>query len=351
MKKLFKILWKCLLGAAAVVVVFIGVALAIAWGRDYRRYYVDKRLSKNVTVRYYYKQGDYRVHNREENKITIKGLTNVVCASEGDSLSVFFKDGLRGFLNVNTGYEVIPAQYKHAWVFSEGLAAVVDGSGKIGFINKENEVVIPCRYTYRKNQPIDYYFNNGYCVMTDERGACGVIDVNGRWVMEPKYDTIWKLHFGKYRIVKDGEKYGMIDENLHFVFPIEYDRIEFAEHEHDGVLLTKGHVKQHVAFDGTVINPFVIDAVEGLYYQRGIEPMEVQDKYGDIEVKIEVQTLADYVKYRVNGAYGVMHRETGRIVLPALYDEVDMVSPTLIEAQLSGTYDFVVFDTQGNRVH
>ena len=46
-------------------------------------------------------------------------------------------------------------------------------------------------------------------------------------------------------MVKDGNKYGMIDENLDFVFPIEYDWIDFADCEHDGVLLTKGCVKQH----------------------------------------------------------------------------------------------------------
>ena len=350
MKKFFKILWKSLLGVAAVAVVFIGVAMGNAWYDNYNRYYNDTRLSDDVTVRYYYNKQEYKVYNRQLGRITLKDVDNVVKASEGDSLTVFFRGKLRGFLDVNTGYEVIPAQYKHAWVFSEGLAAVVDESGKIGFINKDNEVVIPFQYSYRKNMPVDYYFSNGYSVMTDERGACGMIDKEGNWVMESKYDCIWKLHFGKYRIVKEGEKYGMIDENLNFTFPIEYDWIEFAERERDGVLLTKDHVKQHVAFDGTVINPFVIDGRQDLYYTQAIAPEVRYNGDGDAYVPTEASVLSDYMAFRVEDKKGVMHRETGRVIIPAQYAYIDMVSPTLFEASLWDSGESILIDVKGRRV-
>lgn len=352
MKKYFKIVWKSLLAVAAVSVVFIGVMMGCAWYNNYNSYYDKRWLSEDVVVKYCYNKDTHKVYNTKLKKVTMQNLDNVVAASEGDSLTVFFKDGLRGFLNTKTGYEVIPAQYKKAWVFSEGLAAVMDHSGKIGFINKDNEVVLPFVYNYRRNWPIDYYFNNGYCVMTDERGACGMIDKNGNWVMEPQYDSIWKLYFGKYRMVKEGDKYGMIDENLNFIFPIEYDRIEYPEQEHDGVLLTKGCVKQHASLDGTIINPFVIDYVENLYFTQRMATKVVCDEENDyISTVSEEEILADYVRYSVNSKYGLMHRETGNIILPAIYENIYMISSKLIGAQLSGTYDYVVFDTQGRRVH
>lgn len=117
------------------------------------------------------------------------------------------------------------------------------------------------------------------------------------------------------------------------------------------MLLTKGNVKLHVAFDGTIINPFVVDGTCDLYYKKNIEPVVVPDGDGDAYLATEEVVLADYVKYRVNSRYGVMHRETGEIVLPAIYQDIDMISSTLIKAQLSGTYNYVVFDTQGRRVH
>ncbi len=350
MKKFFKIVWKSLLGIAAVAVVFLGVILGYACYDNYTSYCNVAYLSNNVTVRYYYNQREHKVYNRQLDKITLKGLDKAVEPVEGDSLTVFFKDGVRGFLNANTGYVVIPAQYKKAWVFSEGLAAVVNESGKIGFINKDNEVVLPFVYDCRREYPIDYVFRNGLCVMTDERGACGVIDKEGNWVMEPQYDCIWNLYFDKYRIVKEGEKYGMIDENMKLVFPVEYDAIEFAESERDGVLLTKDYVTQHVAFDGRVIDLFVVDDVEDLHYTQAMGPMIVDDGYGNESLKTEKRVLADYVRYRANGLYGVMHRETGKVIIPPMYNEVEMVSPRLIKARINELWDYVLYDTEGRKV-
>ena len=225
MKKFFKIVWKGLLGLAVASVALFGVVLGWAWYEDYTSYYNDAFLSDDVMVRHYYSQREHKVYNRQLDKITLKGLDKAVEPVEGDSLTVFFKGRLRGFLNAKTGYVVIPAQYKKAWVFSEGLAAVMNESGKIGFINKDNEVVLPFVYDCRREYPIDYVFRNGLCVMTDEHGACGMIDKEGNWVMEPQYDCIWNLYFDKYRIVKEGEKYGMIDENMKLVFPVEYEAV------------------------------------------------------------------------------------------------------------------------------
>ena len=349
MKKFFKYVWKSLLALAAVAVVFVGVVLAYAWYDNYTSY-CERTLSEHVSKRYYYQQEEYKVYNDLTGKVTAKGLDRIVEAAKGDSLGVFFKQGKRGFLNVNTGRVEIPAQYRKAWVFSEGLAAVMNESGKIGFINKDNEVVLPFVYDCRREYPIDYVFRNGLCVMTDERGACGVIDKEGNWVMEPQYDCIWNLYFDKYRIVKEAEKYGMIDENMKLVFPVEYDAIEFAESERDGVLLTKDYVTQHVAFDGTVMDPFVVDDVEDLHYTQAMEPMIVGDGYGDESLKTEKTVLADYVRYRANGLYGVMHRETGKVIIPAQYEDVSMVSPTLFEVELWHTESSILLDINGRRV-
>lgn len=350
MKKFFKIVWKGLLGLAVASVALFGVVLGWAWYEDYTSYYNDAFLSDNVMVRHYYSQREYKVYNRQLDKITLKGLDRIVEAAKGDSLGVFFKQGKRGFLNVNTGRVVIPAQYRKAWVFSEGLAAVVNESGKIGFVNKDNQVVIPFRYDYRKEYPIDYLFHNGYCVMTDERGACGVIDKEGNWVMEPKYDCIWNLYFNKYRIVKEGEKYGMIDENLQFIFPVEYDMIEILTNEADGVMLTKGSVKQQTLFDGTIVNPYVIDGCSGLYYTKQIEPMMINYDEGSAYVKTEADVLSDFSVYWVGSNRGVMHRETGKVIIPAQYEDVSMVSPTLFEVELWHTESSILLDINGRRV-
>lgn len=49
-----------------------------------------------------------------------------------------------GFVNKN-GEEIIPCKYKEAYGFSEGLAGVKTKKGW-GFINKDDEEIIPCKY-------------------------------------------------------------------------------------------------------------------------------------------------------------------------------------------------------------
>lgn len=351
MKKFFKILWKGLLGLAAAVIVVVCVVMLYGWHEKQNSYYDDFALSDNVTVRYYYVKEEYRLYNRDEGRVVAKDLDQVVTPADGDSLTVYFKDGLRGFLNARTGRVVIPAQYRHAWVFSEGVAAVVDNSGKIGFINADNEVVLPFVYDYYVPQAIDYLFCDGLCVMTDDEGHCGLIDLAGRWAVEPEYDYIWQPKYGKYRMVRQGARYGMLGEHLDLLFPVEYDEADYGSTEADGVMLTRDGVKQQVAFDGTVIEPFVIDYASELYYLQRIAPLVVTDEDGSSTLRTEVAVLSEYLQYRVDDHWGMMHRETGKVILPALYGGIELLSPELVKAELDGgTGGHILFDINGQRV-
>lgn len=141
-----------------------------------------------------------------------------------DSLAVYALPNRRGYINVNTGRIVIDAEandYQKAWLFSEGLAAVMK-EGKIGFINARNEVVIPFQYDYSdecRMYDFGYLFHNGYCAMTNAEGDLGLIDRSGNWVVEPAYDQIWASHESGFRIVVDDGKYGVLDAAGAIVYP------------------------------------------------------------------------------------------------------------------------------------
>ena len=350
MKKLFKLLWKSILFSVCIVVLIVGILLIREWRCDYNQYWVDLNLSENVDVRWYYKKHEGAVYNRAEHKIVEKGIDRVVCPADGDSLTVFFRDGLRGYLNANTGKVVIPEQYRRAWIFSEGLAAVVNESGKICFINKDNEAILSFDITYNPNKSADYLFHGGYCMMTDSEGKCGMIDTSGHWVVAAEYDYIWAPHHDKYRIAKLDGKYGVFDKSFNLIFPVVYDRIEIADEESDGALLTKDGIKQQVAFDGTIIQSFVFDSTNDLYYTKSINPVVLSDGDGSSSLHTEVTILSDYLRYWIDGRCGVIHRTTGEVIIPALYDDIDMSSSTLFEAELLNVDGSILFDTNGQRV-
>lgn len=325
------------------ILAFIAVA-GLVCKEYYKEYYgqdgsyYDTHFSEYIVI-HEFNNNTFRVYNTSTGKYTTPKLEWIADAPSRDTLTVFSRKGKRGFLNINDGRIVIGEQYDKAWVFSEGLAAVVK-DGKIGFINARNEVVIPFRYdyAYRNGRAIDYLFCDGYCTMTDERGACGLIDKEGNWIIEPLYDCIWTSHNGGYRIVKEGCKYGLLNPELQFAFPIEYDRIEFAADGTD-ILLSQNGRKWQTDFDGNVTRPFVVDYTNWIYMPM---PVDRED---------EPAKLSDFIEYYVNDKIGVLRRDNGQVVIPAIYEYIHMLSETLFEALPYDDGGLILIDADGNVVN
>jgi hypothetical protein len=305
------------------------------------RWYSDKTLSDDVVV-YYFSDDTYRVYNKSIEKYTTPRIDWVTDAASGDSLGVYAVGGRRGYINVKNGEIIINAKtndYEKAWVFSDGLAAVMK-DGKVGFINVDNELVIPFQFDYSSNRWGDtgYLFHDGYCVMTNKDGKFGLIDISGNWVVEPEYDELWNAHKTGNRIVVNDGKHGVLDSCGNVVYPTEYFYIDIWE---DGFVLTKDGRKWQEDYEGNIVNPFVIDGVN--CYMK--YPVSYSNENG-----VEY-ALSDYAEYFVNRNSGIMNRITGRPITPALFEDVNMISDKLFEVQDAETYDWYIIDVNGNKVN
>ena len=318
-------------------VALVGYALyEDAYGRDYW----DRKLSENVTLRSF-SDNKWRVYNRQTCKYTTEKINWVSEASETDSLAVYALPGKRGYININTGHIIIDAEandYHKAWVFSEGLAAVMK-DGKIGFINANNEIVIPFQFDYSdkcRMWDFGYLFHDGYCIMTNEDGDLGLIDTTGKWIVEPEYDEIWAPQEWGYRVIVNDEKYGILDSTCNIVYLVEYDNINILS---DGFILNKDGRKWQVDLSGNIIQPFMYDGTYYLNYPVGY------NENGDIQY-----AFADYLKYEVADRYGIMDRITGKAITAAIYSDINMLSQEIFEVQDSESYDWYLIDTAGNIV-
>ena len=319
------------------LVVLVGYALyEDAYGRDYW----DRKLSENVTLRSF-SDNKWRVYNKQTGEYTTEKINWVSEAPETDSLAVYALPGKRGYININSGHIIIDAEandYRKAWVFSDGLAAVMK-DGKIGFINDKNEVVIPLQFDYTdkcRMYDFGYVFHNGYCAMTDADGNLGLIDKNGNWVVEPEYDEIWAPHKSGYRVIVKDSKHGILDSTGTIIYPAEYGYISIIP---DGFVLNKGGKKWQVDFQGNVLQPFMFDNTYYLKYPVGY------NECGEIQF-----AFADYVKYEVMNCYGIMNRITGEPITAAIYSDINMLSKDLFEVQEYDSYDWYLIDTKGNVV-
>ncbi len=118
-----------------------------------------------------------------------------------------------GFID-KQGNTVIPCKYDYAGSFSEGLA-LVELNGKWGFIDKQGNTVNSFKYDDA------VYFSEGLAAVK-LNGKWGFIDKQGHTVIPCKYDIVWDFSDGLAR-VKLNDKYGFINKQGNTVIPCKYD--------------------------------------------------------------------------------------------------------------------------------
>jgi hypothetical protein len=248
--------------------------------------------------------GNITIKNKETGEVTAEKIKfDWTSSSPNDSLGVFCSDGKRGYYNSYTGKIVVPAQYRRAWIFSEGLAAV-QKNGMIGFINRKGEVAIPFRYPYHCNPLSSFVFDNGHCIVADTTGKCGVINRKGDWIIQPKYDNI-----------------DIYDEY---------------------VIASSAGVRKQLTYEEKVINSFVVDNIEALTYK---EKERCENKNGEI-IYLDREVKTGLFSYRVGGRCGLMDANCRRLTGP-LYSRIIAVDKYMHRALLLDSYSEVILNSRG----
>lgn len=249
------------------------------------------------------KDGLISIKNIVTGETTIKNIKIDWMQSSRDSFAVFCSENKRGYYNTNTGKIAIAPQYRRAWIFSEGLAAV-QKDGNIGFIDHSGKTVIDFIFPYHGNPLSEFVFMNGYCVVADSTGQCGVINTKGDWVIPAEYDHI--STFKEYAIVR-----------------------------------TAGLRKQ-MSYDGKVLNSFVLDYLSELTYKT-VE--RVENKEGNVEY-MEKTVHTGYYSYCTGGRCGLMDSDCRRLTEP-LYSSIRAVNNRIFRAVLIDGYSEVILNNKG----
>lgn len=342
LKRILNVTWKVGLGLIGLAALAIGILIFSVWydesyGRDYLH---DFTLSEKVKVEAY-NNNTVRVWSKKQARYTTKKLRWVSGTPERDSLTVFCdKNGRRGYLNVNNGEIVIPAQYSKAWQFSEGLGAVLGANNQIGFIDSDNKLVIGYDIPFVKG--FDYIFKDGFCVVKFWDIDCwrhAVYGKDGHRILTWAYTRVDEPDENGYRVVANEDGAWLYDRYFNRVLPDDYDSIELAS-GNEGVYVTKNHVKQLLDFDGKVLESYVIDDTSRLKYLS---------KYNSEDAD-EYELVPEIVVYQVDRWEGLMDARTGKVITPANYWNFEMISKDLIRAQLGYNDESVVMDRRGHIV-
>lgn len=280
-----------------------------------------KKLSSSVSV-HIFENDKCRVYNDILEEYTTPLLDGVDYFNVTDSTVVYCVNGLNGMIDVNSGKIFIEEQYNGIWVLSEGLIAVRNDKNMIGFINTQNEVIIPFKFEANENIPrigtSFFQFKNGYCLMSDGTEKYGFINKKGEWVVEPQYDMVYRNEFGYY-IVEKNDMEGVLSPNLKTTIPIEYNNVRVSRND-TTFLITKDGIMNKADKLGVISDEFIADRVERLIY------------IDEIGYKGQEWVLSwKYAKYEVGGYWGVYNIYDNFIVLPAKFDSLRLITSDLLE--------------------
>lgn len=255
---------------------------------------------------------------------------------EGDTLAIYYLDGKYGFLNIVTGADIISSKnhnFEYAWHFDHGsgLAAVIEG-GKIGFIRKDGSYHIKPQYPFNhwSFEDFDCEFKNGYCIVPSGHNIkFGLIDKENRVIIPFIYDSIGDPENG-HRIVELNNKYGLIDSLSNVKISPVYDDIGI--NQFGFVLLDAKTGRQELlGFDlKTVISKYAFDDVSPIFTQE----TSLGDEY-DYET---TSKPSGYSTFTINEKVGLLSNTDGKIIIEAIWDEIEFFGKDIFKAGLNGKY-------------
>lgn len=337
--------------AIAAIAVYIAVqALAEVIPRKFmvsEDRYQTQNLSDSVC--YYSRFGRGGFVKNAKGKKTISDIDWIAMPSGNDSLVCYKAGEFRGYFNISTGEPIIKPKFSHAWVYSNGLACVDDG-GWVKFIDCAGNVVIDTQV------PNDRYygrrvFHNNYCVVPKpDLNAVGLMDRQGRWVLEAKYDNI-ELADSLW-IVSKGDERSVMTSNLDTILP--FTKASYFVDRSMITAVMPDHTIRKYTLRGELINDFYIHGAEQLIYDTMelCEPVKEYDEDGNVygvAAPDAKKAIAHCLQYEAQyGWYGLMS-STGKIITPPVYKEIEALGPDLYLCK-DASYDGVLINADGKQV-
>jgi hypothetical protein len=271
----------------------------------------------------FYENGSHSyVRSRRSGEKVLEDINWITQAHEdNDSLLCFASQGYRGYWNLNTGKVEVPANhYVKAWIFSEGLAAVMEPDSILKFINPMGEVVIDKQFKYSPMADNrGYLFKNSYCPMSGNDKLWGLIDKQGRWAVIPQYDNIKYTKKNCWICYKGGCQ-GVLDDSLRVIVSPECRDVLVTE---NGIeVLRQDYTRQRLDFNGKILERFMFTDVRDLYYKSGVTDPSADEYEYTLSPFKEYQTTyssTSPVKVGLLGPDGVP-------VTPPLYLSIEAVN-------------------------
>lgn len=248
----------------------------------------------------------------------------------GDSLTVF-----KYTMVSNFGFNHYKSQTENK------KSHILDSNGKIIF-NKDLEFDIQSHY-FEKDSIIIFRET------IDKNKLNGLVSIDGKVIIEPKYENIFFINDSELYIVQNKKKYGFINKYGKEVIPLIYDKVGFNINENLIPVLKDGKWGYINRENETKI-PFEYDDASA--FLNGLAFVKKGENYGCINTKNKVKVkfnlketkypffTNDLAIFEENGKYGFINKK-GKIKIPAIYDKAFPFVNELAYVEINGKVGYI----------
>ena len=165
--------------------------------------------------------------------------------------------------------------------------AVIEKDGMYGYINQDWQMAIPFRFWYAED------FKNGFAAVKNKNSRWGIIDTNGNYVIQPKYDNLF------------------IDENKLILFKISGSWQKITNFDGDIFYDWIGGKAGIMNICGDEIKPAIYDGLS--FVGNGLIRGKIQENWGLLTNKGNELTQFKYT-YIFNSTNDLMIANNGGII-------------------------------------
>ena len=322
-----KILWRWICGLIKVAWTLAALIIVGLTATFVVLIFVDTELDHRISKRYeVYKRNEinrYYIIDHVTGKKTVKWISSIDKNFGEDSLIRFSRKDFWGnnerfgYIDARTGKVVIEPQFYYAGEFSEGLAAVSSENGA-GFIDATGKIAIPIKghIVGGKNAKII----NGCAIVKTYNKKYGIISVSGEWALEAIYDEIEHINNGVYIVKNENCKYGAWSAARGWIFEPIYENI-VPNMSDTSLEVTNNGICWAADFDGKTTKPLIYLSSHQLFYHP-VGCMGNAESEG---------VATEYLVFYIDERCGVLNIHTKEVVLPAIYDNIEMKSRDIFE--------------------
>ncbi len=197
------------------------------------------------------------------------------------------KDGLFGLINFD-GNEILPCEYQKIDTLKNVKNSIlVQKDGLFGLVNNSGNKIIDTKYSSIEALNDDY--NNGYIVKNSD-GKLGVIATNKDVIFECKYSDIKHVYGNETYIVKENDKWQIVNKSTEKSVEINYEDVKSINSEN---IVIKNNSKYGIiATDKTEKVPCEYDDMNYAFLDYYI--VKKDNKYGIINSKNEKSLELQY---------------------------------------------------------